>query len=160
MTINPVHFETGDAAEEAGDFPGARRAFEQGAQLGDPICWQRLGLMFDLGIGVQVNKKEAMRCYRQAWRQRDLASARNIAVLYEEVGKNRAMFSWLRRAAQGGDGGAYLELAKCYRDGVGVRRSTDAVLRCLAAAIGSPHIAEFEREEAQEIMDAFRPRPI
>ena len=151
-------FLTGDAAEDAGDYLSAKQAFERGAALGDDICWLRLGYLHDVGHGVETNKLEAMRCYRRAWRERNTAAAKNIAILYRERGDRRSMFRWLQRAAKAGDGSAYLDLAKCYRDGVGVRKSREAAVRCLAAALSSEFISEEEREEAAAIMAEFRPR--
>lgn len=49
-------FLAGDAAEGAGDFDLALRCFQQGAALSDKICPQRLGYMYGLGIGVEVDK--------------------------------------------------------------------------------------------------------
>src|SRR3712207_483964 len=82
MPSTSLLFQTGDAAEARGDYALAKEAFERGAALGDSSCWGRLGLRFDLGLGVTVDKGEAMRCYKRAWRQRDAASANNIAILY------------------------------------------------------------------------------
>lgn len=38
-------------------------------------------------------------------------------------------------------------MAKCYFNGAGVRRDTQAALRCISAAISSTYISEAEREE-------------
>jgi TPR repeat protein len=151
-------FQMGDSAEEAGDFSSAKLAFERGAALGDGCCWLRLGYLYDVGLGVETDKREAMRCYRRAWLQRNTAAANNIAILYRERGDHRSMFRWFERAASEGDGSAYLDLAKCYRDGIGVRKAPQAAVRCLAAALSSPFISEVEREEAAEMMAAVRPR--
>ncbi len=150
----------GSDAEDAGDFAHARSCFQHGADLGDDGCWVSLGLMFDLGRGVTVDKQQAMRCYRKAWRRRNEAAANNIAILYREIGKHRTMFSWFLRGATTGDGGAYIEMAKCYRDGIGVRKSPEAVVRCLAAALSHPPLSEYEFEEAQTMLADFRPRVV
>lgn len=107
------------SAVEAGDFARALDLYERGAALGDAACCTGLGYMFDTGQGVEADKRRAMQCYKAAWRSRDVAAANNIAILYREGGDRRAMFRWFKRAAEHGDDGAYLELAKCYRDGVG-----------------------------------------
>jgi TPR repeat protein len=148
------------SATEAGDFARAKSLYERGAALGDALCWVGLGYMFDVGQGVDADKHRAMRCYRAAWRSRDAAAANNIAVLYREMGDRRATFRWFKRAAEHGDDGAYLELAKCYRDGVGVRRSLDEALRCLSKVMTGTCASEADREEAQEMLEGFRPRSI
>ena len=147
-------------AEDAGDFERARCLAEKGVELGDPSCWLQLGLFYDLGRGVSVDKQYAMACYRKAWLRKDIAAASNIAILYREKGDSRAMFRWYTRAAKHGDDGAFLELAKCYRDGVGVKASEENVLRCLAAALRGSCISEAEREEAGAILQVYRPRVV
>ena len=153
-------FKTGDAAEDTGDFAFAKSAFERGAALGDQLCWLRLGLLFDLGKGLPVDKAEAMRCYRRAWLSRNPAAANNIAVLYRERGDDRGMLRWYKKAAAEGDGSAHLDVAKCYLRGVGARANTQAGLRSLAAAVASDFISEAEREEAQALLDDLRPCPV
>ena len=160
MAETEMLWRLADAAIEAGDFIRARGLYEQGATLGDPGCWHGLGYMFDIGQGVEVDQEHAMRCYKAAWRSKYVASANNIAILYKERGERRAMFRWFKRAAEHGDDGAYLDLAKCYRDGVGTRRSISEALRCLARVIAGPCASEDDREQAQELLTSFRPQMI
>ncbi len=149
-----------DAAVEMGNFSRAKDLYEHGAALGDSACWIGLGYMFDVGQGVEVDKQKAMRCYKAGWRSRDAVAANNIAVLYREKGDRRAMFRWFKRAAEHGDDGAYLELAKCYLEGVGVRRSLDSAVWCLARVMAGSCASQIEREEAEELLAGFRPRSI
>jgi TPR repeat protein len=154
-------FRIGDAAEDAGDYERARQAFEKGAALGDVSCLNRLAYLFDVGIGVEVDKAFAMRCYQRAWRRgRCYVAANNIAVLYRESGNLKAMFQWFERAAEQGDEDALVELAKCYLDGLGVRRSIDQALRRLAAAASKPNLFEASREEVGALLAEFRPKVI
>jgi hypothetical protein len=53
-----------------------------------------LANIYDLGVGVSVDKAEAMRLYRRAWRKRSSVAANNIAILYREHDNRRAMFRW------------------------------------------------------------------
>jgi TPR repeat protein len=145
-------FEEGDAREDAGDFDGARQSFEQGAKLGDPGCLCRLGLMFDRGVGCPIDKTKAMSCYKRAWRSRDLAAAQNIAIIYREAGKPRLMSQWFKRAASAGDGDALVEMARCYLDGIGVRKDIAAAKRALEAAIISENITEYSQEIAESML--------
>jgi len=116
--------------------------------------------MFDVGIGVSVDKAEAMRWYRQAWRQRSTCAANNIAILYRERGNRRAMFKWFERAALEGDGSAAVAVAKCYLAGIGVRRNPQLAVRWLAAAQNTIYISEEELEEAEAMLANLRPRPL
>jgi uncharacterized protein len=159
MADTEMLWRLADAAIEAGDFVRAKAIYERGAALGDADCWQGLGYMFDVGQGMEADRRQAMRCYRAAWRLgRNAAAANNIAIIHRDAGDRRAMFRWFKRAFEQGDDGACLELARCYRDGVGVRRSLDEALRCLSRVMSGPCASEAEREEALEMLARFRPR--
>jgi TPR repeat protein len=114
--------------------------------------------MFDLGIGGPVDKIEAMRCYRQAWRQRSTVAANNIAILYRERGNRRAMFQWFMRGALEDDGDAMVDVAGCYLKGTGVRRNAELALRWLAKAEHNTNITEGSQDEAAAMLTALRPR--
>lgn len=161
MIDTEVLFRIADAAEEDGRCEFARRAFEQGATLGDVACLTRLAHMHDVGIGTPVDKALAMRLYQRAWRrERSAVAANNIAILYRERAQYRAMVAWFRRAAVTGDGSAELDLAKCYIDGVGARKDTARGLRHLQAATRSCYICEDEREEAIRLIATLSLRPL
>ena len=147
-------------AEDAGDFERARRFAEQGAALGDDSCWVQLGLLYDLGRGVGVDKKRAMQYYRKAWLRRNIVAANNIAILYKETGEHGLMFRWYRRASEHGDDEAFLSLAKCYRDGVGVQASPRQAMKCLTAALRGHCISEAAREEAEALLESYRVRVV
>jgi len=147
-------------AAEAGNFEHARRCYESGAALGDSMCLQALGYMYDVGEGVAADKALAMKLYKKAWKRGDHAAATNIAILYREIGNNRMMFRWYQRVAQAGDGSAQLEMARCYIGGTGVRKDIQAALRCLAVANASSYITEYEREEAQAMLVALKPQSV
>ncbi len=160
MVSTDALFRIADAAQEAGNYELARQSFERGASLGCADCLSRLAYMLDVGIGVEVDKSRAMHFYKQAWRRGSHVASNNIAILYREQGKNRLMFQWFMRAANSNDGDALLELAKCYLHGTGVRRSAQHALRTLASAVNSDCITEASREEAQDMLEALRPRVV
>jgi TPR repeat protein len=160
MVNTEALFRIGDAAEGKGDFALARLSFERGAALGDADCLCRLAYLFDVGSGVEMDKAEAMRLYRRAWRRGNATAGNNIAILYRERRSFRAMFRWWKRLARSGDGSALLEMAKCYLTGTGVRQDAQAALRHLSPAIRSQHIFEDDREEAQGLLGSLRPRGI
>ncbi|MFT4251645.1 MAG: hypothetical protein QM608_04085 [Caulobacter sp.] len=146
-------------AEEAGDYARAREGYARCADLGDITGLTNLAYMHDTGLGAPPDKDEAMRLYRQAWRKaRSTVAANNIAILYRERGDYRAMVRWFARCAAEGDDSACLQLAKCYLEGVGVRRSVDAAVRCLAKVLSSDNVYEDDVEQAQALMEQFRLR--
>jgi TPR repeat protein len=152
-------FRIGDAAEDAGDYGAALRAFERGAALGCDGCLSRLAHMHDCGTGTPVNKPLAMRIYRRLWRAtRSTLAAGNLAVLYRELGKPRRMVDWYHRAAMAGDGDAQLDMAKCYLDGIGVKRDAGTAMRWLAMAEGSEFISDLGRTQARALIACLGPR--
>jgi len=48
-------------AAEAGNLDHARLCYQRGAALGDAMCLQALGYMYDVGEGVAADKALAMR---------------------------------------------------------------------------------------------------
>ena len=141
-------FTIGDAAADHGDFNLALRCFQQGAALGDVACLERLGHMHDVGNGVDVDKQFAMRCYLRAWRRGGLCAANNIAILYRERGDAKAMARWFKRAIERGDEDARVDLAKCYLNGNGVRKSVNAAALQLRLAMKAHYITQAGQEEA------------
>jgi TPR repeat protein len=159
MVSTDALFRVADAAEEAGNYELARQSFERAASLGCTDCLTRLAYMFDVGIGVEVDKPRAMRLYKRAWRRGSEVAANNIAILYREQRQHRLMFQWFLRAVNAGDGDALVELAKCYLSGVGVRKSSQDALRCLASALRSDCITEASIEE-EALLQEMRPRTV
>ncbi|AYV46321.1 hypothetical protein CFHF_15585 [Caulobacter flavus] len=146
-------------AEEAGDYARAREGYARCADLGDVTGLTNLAYMHDTGLGAPPDKDEAMRLYRRAWRRATCTvSANNIAILYRERGDHRAMVRWFARGAAAGDDSACLQLAKCYLEGVGVRRSVEAAVRCLARVLASDTVYEDDIDQAEALMEPFRPR--
>lgn len=94
MVDPDVLYLIGDAAEDRGDFAAARRAFETGAALGQDWSVSRLALIFDLGLGVAADKRQAMRLYLRAWRMGSGSAGNNLAILYREKGNARGKRRW------------------------------------------------------------------
>jgi uncharacterized protein len=152
-----LHFMQGDAAEAAGDYAAARIAFEQGATLGDTLCLTRLAYMYDLGLGVRSDKSRAMMLYLRAWRlEPGETAATNIAILHREAGNHRQMFQWFRRAVRAGAHDCYLDLAKCYCDGLGVPKSLPLAIRCLVKVLRADFVFDHTAEEARAMLRCLR----
>lgn len=157
MQAPDFHFMRGDAAENAGDYAAARSAFEQGAAQGDTVCLTRLANMYDLGLGVRSDKTHAMRLYLRAWRlEPGQVAANNIAILHRKAGNHRQMFHWFRRAVKLGDHDCYLDLARCYRDGLGVPKSLPLAVRCLVKVLRADFVFDHTTEEARAMLRRLR----
>ncbi len=151
-------FSRGDDAQEAGDFDLARRCFEQGAALGDANCLSRLAYLYDVGMGVPIDKRRARGLYLRAWRLGCHVAGNNLAILHREAGNHGAMARWFRRAMERGDNGARIELAKCYLQGLGVEPSPTLALRNLQVALADDDIVDWERDEAQALVASLAPK--
>jgi TPR repeat protein len=158
MTNADESFSRGDDAQEAGDFELARLCFEQGAALADANCLSRLAYLYDVGIGVPIEKRRARGLYLRAWRLGCHVAGNNLAILHREAGNHGAMARWFRRAVERGDDGARIELAKCYLHGLGVEPSPTLALRHLQVVLAGSGIVEWEREEAEALVASLAPR--
>ncbi|NBW11315.1 MAG: sel1 repeat family protein [Caulobacteraceae bacterium] len=161
MIENRLLWRWGYEAAEAGDHDRARAIHERSIALGDAQAWFSLGCLYDMGP--KPDPAEAMRCYQRCWRAGFPIAANNIAILYREAGDRRRMAQWFRRAAESGqDHDAALQLARCYLDGTGVRRSLPQAVRWLAVAASAPEdaITDDGREEARRLLAAHRPHAV
>lgn len=147
-------------ALDLGDFLRARELYTRGAHLGDALCWHSLGYMHDTGEGGDIDTAAALRLYRRAFRMGVAASANNIAIIYRDQGNRRAMFRWFSRAAEHGDIDAHLQLARCYRDGLGVRRSISEMIRWARMALRDEYATDEERTEIEEMLRQQGPRSL
>ena len=68
------------AAADGGDAE-AQRALRKAAEQGLPQAQTDLGLAYDLGVGVPMDKAEAETWWRRAAEQGDTGAARNLAQL-------------------------------------------------------------------------------
>jgi TPR repeat protein len=114
------------AAWEAGDLFTARALFAEVVAAGDVRELLNLGYFFDEGLGGPCSPSTAQRLYRRAAKlqaHRDSA-ATNLALLFRAQGRLAWAWRWFRRAHQPFDADTWLNLARCYATGCGVRQST------------------------------------
>ena len=125
----------GVAAYEAGNLPLALKEFRAGAENGEADCQFNLALMYEQGIGVTKNEKEAVVWYRKSAEQ-GLSNAQfNLGVLYEN-GRGCAVDfgqanQWYRKASVQGDALAIGNLGMLYLRGDGVKADKVAGLALL-----------------------------
>lgn len=142
-------------AWESGDLRGALMRFRMGAAEGRRGCMMDLGYFYDKGLGTARSKHEAMHWYKQAFLNGDACAASNVAILFRERGSPRHMFRWFRAAARRDDGDALVEVAKCYRSGLGVARSKWMAIVYARRALRSWQITPAGREEAMGLLSAL-----
>ncbi|MCU0786349.1 MAG: sel1 repeat family protein [Verrucomicrobia bacterium] len=117
--------QEGVAAYEAGNLPLAVKEFRTAAETNDANCQYNLALMYEQGIGVAKDEREARTWYRKAAEQGNSNAQFNLGVLYEngrggDVDFTRAN-QWYRKAALQGDALAIGNLGMLYIRGDGVK---------------------------------------
>jgi TPR repeat protein len=117
--------QEGVAAYEAGNLPLAFKEFRTAAETNDANCQFNLALMYERGIGVAKDEKEARAWYRKAAEQGNSSAQFNLGVLYENGHGGDVDFAqanqWYRKAAMQGDALAIGNLGMLYIRGDGVK---------------------------------------
>jgi TPR repeat protein len=134
-TKGTVHFEAGVSALEANNMSLAFKEFSAAAKEGHSDSQFNLGLMYEQGIAVTKNEKEAFYWYGKAASQGNAGAQYNLGVLYENGRGTAVDFTkaneWYRRASVQGDGLAIGNLGMLYIRGQGVKENKIAGLALL-----------------------------
>lgn len=122
-----AYFEAGIAAYQANDLPLANREFLAAAKEGHADSQFNLAVMYEHGIGVGKDEKEAVDWYRKSAAQGNAAAQFNLGVLYENGRGTQVDFAkaneWYRKASLQGDALAIGNLGMLYVRGQGVKEN-------------------------------------
>jgi TPR repeat protein len=122
-----ANFEAGIAAYEANDLPLAYKKFLAAAKEGHVDSQFNVALMYERGIGVSKDEKEAFVWYGKAASQGSAAAQFNLGVLYENGRGTKIDFvkanEWYRKASVQGDALAIGNLGMLYVRGQGVKEN-------------------------------------
>lgn len=120
-------FEAGIAAYKANNLPLAYEEFLAAAREGDSDSQFNVALMYERGIGVAKDEKEALVWYDKAASQGSAAAQFNLGVLYENGRGTNVDFAkaneLYRKASVQGDALAIGNLGMLYVRGQGVREN-------------------------------------
>jgi TPR repeat protein len=134
---NP-NFQAGIAAYQSNNLPLAYKEFLAAAQAGHPDSQFNVALMYEQGIGIGKDEKEAVSWYGKAAEQGHAAAQYNLAVLYENGRGTEIDFSkaneWYRKASAQGDPLAIGNLGMLYLRGQGVKKNKVAGVALLMAS--------------------------
>ena len=127
-TSDPLaNFEAGIVAYQANDLPLAYTAFLAAAEEGHADSQFNVGLMYEQGIGVGKNEKDAVLWYGKAASQGNASAQFNLGVLYEHGSGTNVDFAkaneWYRKASVQGDALAIGNLGMLYVRGQGVKEN-------------------------------------
>jgi TPR repeat protein len=138
----------GDRLFNAGDMPGAARAYQRCAQMGDAQCQLNLGWLYEEGKGVEKNLATAVRWYRAAAEQNNPKAEENLGNMYQfgrGVAKScKTAVEWYARGALQNDQYNLYSLARMYHYGFGVKedRAKAHALYRRSAALGNQKARE------------------
>jgi TPR repeat protein len=125
----------GVEAYEAGNLSKAFEEFRAAAEKGDANCQFNLALMYEKGIGVAKDEKQAVVWYRKSAEQGNSNAQFNLGVLYENGRGCDVDFAqanqWYRKASVQGDALAIGNLGMLYLRGDGVKADKIAGLALL-----------------------------
>ena len=136
-------FEAGIAAYQANDLPLAYKEFLAAAKEGHADSQFNVALMYEKGIGVGKDEKEAVVWYGKSALQGNAAAQFNLGVLYENGRGTKVDFAkaheWYRKASVQGDALAIGNLGMLYVRGQGVKENkTAGVALLLVSATRDP----------------------
>ena len=128
-------FEKGIAAYEANNLPLAYKEFRASADEGHADSQFNVALMYEKGMGVEKDEKQAVVWYGKSAAQGNSAAQFNLGVLYEN-GRGTAVdfakaHEWYRKASVQGDPLAIGNLGMLYIRGQGVKENKTAGLALL-----------------------------
>jgi TPR repeat protein len=138
-----ANFKAGIAAYQANDLPLAYKGFLAAAKEGHADSQFNLALMYEKGIGVGKDEKEAVVWYGKSAAQGNAAAQFNLGVLYENGRGTKVDFAkanqWYRKASAQRDPLAIGNLGMLYVRGQGVKEDKVAgVALLLVSATADP----------------------
>ncbi|MBN8682297.1 MAG: toll/interleukin-1 receptor domain-containing protein [Chitinophagales bacterium] len=99
-------------------FTQAHEWAQRGAEMEDAHALNLLGIMYNLGEGVNLNKVLAKQYFENAIRYENMYAMYNLARIYLDEQNYKECFALFERAASMGHMGAQYELAELYRNGI------------------------------------------
>ena len=124
MSDQTMDLGSGIAAFETKFFSRAMQLLSPLAQIGNAEAQYRVAVMYQNGLGMAVNEKEAYRWMRAAAEQNHGLAQHGLGFMLMEgectTQDSEAAISWFRRAAEQGLAGSQATLGMMYREGRGV----------------------------------------
>jgi len=127
QTKGKAHFDAGIIATQTNNMPLAFKEFLAAAKEGHADSQFNLGVMYEQGVGVSKNEKEAFFWYNKSASQGNAPAQFNLGVLYENGRGTKIDFvkanELYRKASVQGDGLAIGNLGMLYIRGQGVKEN-------------------------------------
>ncbi len=152
-------YATGEAAFAVKAYAQAAALWRKEAKAGSAHAFFQLGLLADLGLGMEHDAKAAFAYYRAAADQGLPEAALNVGVMLDAgsgVQKdNLAASTWYAKAALGGNQRAAYNLGLLYQGGIGVPANLDLAALWLGRAATLPAA----KAALQRLLSSAAPRP-
>jgi uncharacterized protein len=145
----------GTDAVGKGGYATALRELRPAAERGDAEAQYRLGVMYEFGRGVAMDKPLAMAWYRRAVAQGNVSAQVELGVIYATgdgvIQDDVQAVEWFRKAVVQGNATAQVDLGLMYAKGTGVQKDDAQAIAWFrkAADQGLP-IAQFKMGVAYE----------
>ena len=134
-----AYFESGLKALDANNMPLAFKDFLVSAKEGHAFSQYNVAIMYEQGLGVNKNEKEAFFWYGKSASQGNSDAQFNLGVLYENGRGTNIDFAkaneWYRKASVQGDGLAVGNLGMLYIRGQGVKENKVAGVALLLVSV-------------------------
>ena len=141
--------------ENTGEVSTVNNEMLELAMQGEALAQYTLGVMYDRGLSVMQNYREAVRWYRAAAEQGHTTAQFSLGVMYaagEGVGRDyQEAFRWFRTLAEKGHGHAQNNLGDMYSKGQSV--SQDYVLAHMWFNLAASNITDDYKEMAVKNRD-------
>ena len=138
-TLALADFDKGIAAYEANNLPLAYKEFREAAEKGHADSQYNVALMYEKGIGVAKDEKQAVLWYGKSAAQGNSAAQFNLGVMYENGHGTAVDFAkaneWYRKASVQGDPLAIGNLGMLYVRGQGVKENKTAGMALLLVSV-------------------------
>jgi tetratricopeptide (TPR) repeat protein len=121
-----VFLSRGDKYYRVAQYEAALAFFQESASLGNGVAMNRIGYMYEKGIGVPQDYQTALEWYRKGAEAGDGGAMANVGYVYENglgVPQDYAeALKWYRKSAELGEPWAMAQLCYMYITGVGLRK--------------------------------------
>ena len=135
LTTAHAGLQEGVAAYQAGNLELAVKEFRTAAEKGDSDAQFNLAMMYERGIGLPKDPKQALTWYQKSATLGNSAAQFNLGVMFENGHGTPVDFAqahhWYRKASVQGDGLAIGNLGMLYLRGQGVKEDKTAALALL-----------------------------
>ena len=150
-TLVQADYDSANAALKAGDYEIAFNEFQSLAEAGNAEAQNKIGMMYQRGIGIPQDPAEALKWYRRAADDGYTFAQYNLGAMYQKgiciQQDSPEALKWYRRAAEQGVTEAQYNLGIMYFSGDGIPKDIMQAYTWIdVAALGGNERAQDSRD--------------